>query len=89
MSVRGEYRRLLGDLVGTLREAGAAADTGVTEALDDLGERASDDLSGAAEQTLAVLSRLGAVEWADASLRERFDGAFERLEAICRIILGR
>ena len=87
--MRGEYARLLGDVVATLQEAGATAEAGLVDRLDTLSRRARDDLSGAAEETLSVLSRVGAVEWDDASLRDRFEGAFERLEAVCRIILGR
>jgi hypothetical protein len=87
MSVRGEFRRLLGDLVATLREARVAPEA--VTALEPLLERARDDLSGAAETALALLARLDAAVFAEAALRQRFEDAQVRLEAVCRIILGR
>ncbi len=87
MSVRGEFRRILGDLLAALRDAGLAPDTAT--ALEPLLERAGDDLSGAAEAALAVLPRLRAGAFSDTAVRRRFEDAFERLEAVCRIIVGR
>jgi hypothetical protein len=87
MSVRGEFKRLLGDLLAALRDADLASDT--ERALDPLLERAQDDLSGAAESALALLARLDARAFADPLLRKRFEESLERLEAVCRIILGR
>jgi hypothetical protein len=87
MSVRGEFKRLLGDLLGVLRDAGLAPDT--ARALEPLLERARDDLSGAAGAALALLQQLDPRAFSDTALRRRFEDAFERLEAVCRIILGR
>ena len=87
MSVRGEFKRLLGDLLGALRDADQARDT--ARALEPLIERAQEDLPGAAEQALALLPALDARALADTALRQRFEDSFERLEAVCRIILGR
>lgn len=85
MSVRGEFRRLGGDLLAMLRESAAARDE--ADALDKAIERAARDLSGAARDALALLERLDPPS--DAALRRRFDHARERLDAVCRIILGR
>jgi hypothetical protein len=87
MSVRGEFRRLLADLLAALRGASLAPDAVV--ALEPLHDRAGDDLTGAAEAALAQLARLDAHAFSDTDLRRRFDDAYERLEAVCRIILGR
>ena len=87
MSVRGEFKRLLGDLLAVLRDADLARDT--ERALEPLLERAQDDLSGAAETALALLPRLDARAFADTELRRRFEESLERLDAVCRIILGR
>ncbi len=87
MSVRGEFRRILGDLLSALRDAGLAHDT--ARALEPLLELARDDLSGAAEAALAHLPRLDARAFPDAAVRRRFEDAIERLEAVCRIILGK
>jgi hypothetical protein len=87
MSVRGEFRRLLGDLTAVLREASLSADA--VDVLAPLHERADEDLSGAAEAALAQLARLDAGAFSDTGLRRRFEDAYDRLEAVCRIILGR
>jgi hypothetical protein len=87
MSVRGEFRRLLGDLLAELRAARLAPDS--VRALEPLDQRAGDDLSGAAKEALAVLAQLDARAFTDPAARERYSDAFERLEAVCRIILGR
>jgi hypothetical protein len=87
MSVRGEFRRLLGDLVAALRDAGVARAT--VSALEPLLERSREDLSGAAEAALALLAKLDASSFSDPAQQRRFEDAFERLEAVCRIILGR
>jgi hypothetical protein len=87
MSVRGEFRRLLEDLLSALREAGMARD--MESALEPLLERARKDLPGAAEAALVLLPRLDASVFADSAVRQRFEDAFERLDAVCRIILGR
>jgi hypothetical protein len=87
MSVRGEFRRLLGDLLTELREVKLAHES--VRALEPLSERAGDDLAGAATAALALLSRLDARAFTDRAARQRFEDAFERLEAVCRIILGR
>ena len=87
MSVRGEFKRLLGDLLAALRDAGLASDT--ARALEPLIERAQEDLSGAAETALALLPRIDARAFTDSELRRRYDDARERLDAVCRIILGR
>jgi hypothetical protein len=87
MSVRGEFKRLLGDLLAALREADLASDTAST--LEPLLERAQDDLTGSAEAALALLPKLDARAFSDTVLRQRFEDALERLEAVCRIILGR
>jgi hypothetical protein len=87
MSVRGEFRRLLEDLLSALREAGVARETG--SALEPLLDRARDDLSGAADAALALLPMLDARGFSDPALRRRFEDALERLDAVCRIILGR
>lgn len=87
MSVRGEFRRILGDLLAALRDADLAPDTAV--ALERLVELADDDLSGAAEAALALLPRLDARAFDDPEARRRFADIHERLEAVCRIILGR
>jgi len=89
MSVRGEFRRLLEELLAALRDAKLAGDA--ERALEPLLERAHDDLSGAAEAALALLPRLAldARAFSDAAARRRFEDAFERLDAVCRIILGR
>jgi hypothetical protein len=87
MSVRGEFRRLLGDLLAALREAGLARD--IVGALEPLLERAHEDLSGAAEAALVLLPQLDARAFSDTALRRRFEDAFERLDAVCRAILGK
>jgi len=87
MSVRSEFRRLLGDLIAALRDAGLARET--VSALEPLLERSREDLVGAADAALALLPKLDASAFADTALRQRFEGAFERLDAVCRIILGR
>ena len=87
MSVRGEFKRLLGDLLAVLRNADLDPET--ERALEPLLERARDDLPGAAEAALALLQELDARAFSDPALRERFEESHERLEAVCRIILGR
>jgi hypothetical protein len=87
MSVRGEFRRLLGDVLSVLRDAELARD--VERALDPLRERAHDDLTGAAEAALALLPRIDPRAFTDPAERRRFADASERLDAVCRIILGR
>jgi len=87
VSVRGEFRRLLGDALAARAEAGLAGDP--DRALAPLVERAGDDLSGAAEAALALLAQLDARAFTDTELRQRFEDALERLEAVCRVILGR
>ena len=87
MSVRGEFRRLLEDVLAVLRDAELARDTEV--ALEPLLARARDDLPGAAEAALALLPRLDPRGFRDNGERRRFEDAFERLDAVCRIILGR
>jgi hypothetical protein len=87
MSVRGEFKRLLGDLLAALRDADLARDT--ASELEPLIERAQDDLIGAADTALALLPRLDARAFSDPLVRKRFEESFERLEAVCRIILGR
>ena len=86
MSVRGEFKRLLGDLLAALRDADQARDT--ARALEPLLERAQEDLIGAADRALALLPEIDARALSDSELR-RFEDSFERLEAVCRIILGR
>jgi hypothetical protein len=87
MSVRGEFRRLLDDVLAARREAGLECDT--DRALAPLVERAGRDLSGAAEAALALVAQLDARAFTDTALRQRFEDSFERLEAVCRVILGR
>jgi hypothetical protein len=87
VSVRGEFRRLLEEVLSALRDAELARDTEL--ALESLLERASDDLTGAAEAALALLPRLDPRAFHDSVERSRFEDAFERLDAVCRIILGR
>jgi hypothetical protein len=87
MSVRGEFKRLLGDLLAVLRDADLDPET--ERALEPLVERAQDDLTGAAETALVLLPRLDARAFSDAALRKRFEESHERLDAVCRIILGR
>jgi hypothetical protein len=87
VSVRGEFKRLLEDVLSAMRDAEVAADT--ERALAPLVERAHDDLSGAAEAALALLPRLDARAFTDTEQRRRFEDAFDRLDAVCRIILGR
>ena len=87
MSVRGEFRRLLGDLIAALRDAGLARDT--VSALEPLLERSREDLVGASASALALLPKLDARAFNDTELRRRFEDALERLDAVCRIILGR
>ncbi len=87
MSVRGEFRRLLGDVLATLRDAQLAPDT--QRALEPLLERSREDLTGAAEAALALSARLDARAFPDPATRWRFEEAFERLDAVCRIILGK
>jgi len=89
MSVRGEFRRLGGDLLTALRDGDPQRGRGEAAVLAQLIERAERDLTGAAEDALVLLGRLDAVSLADAPQRRRFDDAYERLEAVCRIILGR
>lgn len=88
MSVRGEFRRLGADLVATLRETGDPTRVASADALDPLLERAVEDLPGAAEAALPMLPKIAAAPPADPALCERFDDAFERFEAVCRIVLG-
>jgi hypothetical protein len=87
MSVRGEFRRILGDVVAALRAHGEGRSPGaLVDALDRQAERAEDDLSGAAERALEILPSLPRPDRErDAALGD----AAERLEAICKIILGR
>ena len=87
MSVRGEFRRLLADMLAALRDAELARDTVL--ALEPLIERSHEDLVGAAEAALALLPRLDSYGFRDAGERRHFEDAFERLDGVCRIILGR
>lgn len=87
MSVRGEFRRLLKDLILEMRDTGLTRD--IERELEPLLERAREDLSGAAEAALELLPRLEPRAGSDSAERRRFEDAFERLEAVCRIILGR
>jgi hypothetical protein len=52
-------------------------------------ERAVEDLKGAAEAALPLLPAIAAASPEDGDARRRFDDAFERFEAVCRIVLGR
>jgi hypothetical protein len=87
MSVRGEFRRILRDLLAALRAAELEPETAA--ALEPLLERAGDDLSGAAEAALPLLARIDAGAFPDPGARRRFAEIHERLEAVSRIILGR
>jgi hypothetical protein len=87
VSVRGEFRRLLEDMLAELRAAELARETVI--ALEPLLERSREDLPGAADAALALLPRLDPRAFRDAGERRRFEEAFERLDAVCRIILGR
>ena len=87
MSVRGEFRRLLKDLLVELRSTGLTRD--VERELEPLLERALEDLSGAAEAALALLPRVEPRAGSDSEQRRRFEDAFDRLDAVCRVILGR
>jgi len=88
MSVRGEFRRLAGDLIAVHREAGLGSGSAVA-ALEPLIGRAAEDLSGAADAALALLPELDVRSLDDTDLGRRCRDAHERLEAVCRIILGR
>jgi len=87
MSVGGEFRRLAGDLLAVHRDAGQGSHPAVA-ALESLIERSADDLSGAAEAALALLPQLDGRSLDDTDLCRRCRDAHERLEAVCRIILG-
>lgn len=89
MSVRGEFRRLGADLVAVLRETGDAGRIASAGALAPLLERAVEDLGGAAEGALPLLPAIAAAPPEDSEQRQRFDDAFERFEAVCRVVLGR
>jgi len=78
MSVRGEFRRLLDDLVATLRGGGHVR---LAAELEPLRARAEGDLSGAAEEALAILPRAGGVE--------RAADRAAHLAEVCRVIVGR
>jgi hypothetical protein len=85
LSVRGEYRRIGADLLAALGDTKAAERAALASQL----ERAAQDLTGAAQDTAQLLPDLRAIAPADTEARLRFDDAYERLEAICRIIVGR
>lgn len=85
MSVHGEFRRILGDVVAALRADGAAR---LADELEPLRERATDDLSAAAEETLAILPRIED-QAPSAGADPDVSDAAERLESVCCIILGR
>lgn len=90
MSVRGEFQRYVADCQ-TLLET-AAVDAGPwEEALRGAAERAAENLSGAAEGVLSGCERLRERPpgFRAVAEGERFAGLVERLEAICRVILGR
>jgi hypothetical protein len=89
VSVRGEFRRLGADLEKVLREAGGGDRVASADALAPLLERAVEDLNGAAEAALPLLPAIAAASPEDGDARRRFDDAFERFEAVCRIVLGR
>lgn len=93
MSVRGEFRRILGDVVAALRAGGHVQ---LADELESPKRRADTDLSAAAEEALAILPRVGRAGPASPAAEGETapDGApvsdrAERLEAVCRIILGR
>jgi hypothetical protein len=83
MSVRGEFKRLLGDLLAALRDADLARET--ARALEPLLERAHEDLTGAAESALALLPRIEARAFSDDELRRRFEASRDRpVSAVAR-----
>lgn len=78
MSVRGEFQRILDDLVAALRTGGHVR---LARELEPLRARAEDDLSAAAEEALAILPRTQPVA--------RAADRAEHLETLCRVIVGR
>lgn len=78
MSVRGEFRRVLDEVVAALRAGGHVR---LAHELEPLRARAEDDLTGAAEEALAILPRARPVP--------RIAEHAEHLETLCRVIVGR
>ena len=83
MSVRGEFRRILSDLVASLREGEAASQVGLAGDLAPLVEHATEHLEDAAATALALLPRIDR-----AAVDPSVVDTTERLEGVCRAILG-
>lgn len=92
MSVRGEFKRLVGSVADLLEEGHARGADACLGILRSALLEEPTDLSDPAERVLACWEDGGAatrVTFSRASERERFVESGEHLAAICRAILGR
>ena len=91
MSVRGEFRRCLGDCLASLETAAGGDVAGWRDALHAARVAAEEDLSAGAERWLEELEgRRDAPPRFGVRLEgERFEELVEHLGAVCRVILGR
>ena len=91
MSVVGEYRRILSDLLAMLAGSSSPAAQRFGRALDAAQVERSPHVSAAAERALAIIGgadALAAEDLQNAIERERIAGQLDHFVAICRVVLG-
>ena len=92
MSVVGEYRRLLDDLLAALADSSSFAAQSFGDVLGQAHLERAPHVSAAAERALAILE--GDDEFAMGELdsaieRKRIADRLDHFTAICRVVLGR
>ena len=89
MSVRGEFLRIAGELVGFLERTGPQGGDGWTGVLRDASALAREDVSEGARRTLELLQVGSAPSFESPLEIEEFARLQEHLFSLCRVILGR
>lgn len=91
MSVVGEYRRILADLLASLAGSSSPAAQQFGRALDEAQLERSPHVSAAAERALSILEENAAFEASDLGNkieRERIMDQLGHFVAICRVVVG-
>ena len=90
MSVVGEYRRILADLIAMLAGSSSPAARRFGEALGGAQLEHAPHVSAAAARALAILedTPLSDTDLDNAIERERIEDQLEHFAALCRVVLG-
>lgn len=92
MSVVGEYRRILDDLLALLAGSSSPAAEHLGRSLEDAQLERAPHVSAAAERALGILEANTAFfpdDLENAIERERIASQLDHFRAICRVVLGR